>query len=213
MDKKEEKMLSTEAEIKLWLRKMDIQDYRINSDLTVDAIGSVFLDRKNLTFLPIQFGTIGGNFYCHNNKLTTLKGSPNTVYGMFQCSNNELKSLQHAPQLVTEDFRCSDNPITSLEYSPQYVKGNFECEHCPIDSMLLFTSTVGKNFVHSWSFDNLDNAPLLFNFLKNFYKKDLLSQKMVMSLDKIYLEKIRLDTFINCPEKNNNMTIKKTVKL
>ena len=39
--------------------------------------------------LPICFPvTIGGDFDCYNNKLTSLAGAPETVGGYFDCRNN-----------------------------------------------------------------------------------------------------------------------------
>jgi hypothetical protein len=201
--------LKTKAQIIAWLRKMDVQDYTINSDLTVDVIGSVFLDRKNLTHLPIQFSTIGGNFYCQFNQLSSLEGSPHTVYGMFNCSNNLLKTLEFSPNKVNGDFRCSDNPITSFNYAPKEIKENFECENCPIDSLKgIEKINIGKKFIHSWKSDNLENKPPLYEQLNSSYKLDKLTQKMVAHIDGEALEKLKLEALIS-----NETKTKKALKV
>ena len=44
----------------------------------------------------VEFGgvfKVGGNFYCYNNKLTSLLGCPIEVGSSFNCDNNKLSSL------------------------------------------------------------------------------------------------------------------------
>jgi hypothetical protein len=36
---------------------------------------------------------VGGNFYCHSNQLTSLKGAPREISGNFYCDNNPLPKL------------------------------------------------------------------------------------------------------------------------
>ena len=121
--------LQTYNEVKAWLWKHDVQNHIINDDLSVDVRGSVFLDKKKLSVFPIQFGTIDGNFYCQNNELVSLLGSPIKVNGMFICSDNELTSLEFSPERVGSDFRCSNNPIQDLSLFKTIVYGSFECEN------------------------------------------------------------------------------------
>ena len=68
----------TYEETKNWLDDMDIENYTINDDLTidVDGDGDVNLNNKKLEKIPVKFKSIGGYFDCYNNKLTSLKGSP-----------------------------------------------------------------------------------------------------------------------------------------
>jgi hypothetical protein len=72
---------------------------------------------------------VSGNFYCNNNALESLEGSPQTVGGGFQCSQNELKTLEGCPQTVNGNFLCFGNELKDLEYFPEvsgnvYIKGN-----------------------------------------------------------------------------------------
>ena len=50
----------------------------------VNVTGDVDLSLLKLTELPIKFGKVGGIFDCHDNKLTTLEGSPKVVGGDFK---------------------------------------------------------------------------------------------------------------------------------
>ena len=57
-----------------------------------------------------------------------MVGCPiNVGVGNFYCSDNKLTSLEHSPVKVVGDFYCSGNQLTSLEYSPVSVGGNFDC--------------------------------------------------------------------------------------
>ena len=87
---------------------------------------NVDLERLNLTKLPIRFGTVGGDFYCGDNKLTSLKGAPEKVGGSFDCEVNKLTSLEGAPKVVDGDFCCNDNYyLTSIKGAPKEIGKNF----------------------------------------------------------------------------------------
>jgi hypothetical protein len=62
-----------------------LENYRINSDGTIDVDGNVFLYQKldNMEKLPIKFGKVSGYFNIRNNKLTTLEYCPNYIGDTF----------------------------------------------------------------------------------------------------------------------------------
>ena len=106
-----------------------------NSDGTYSTDDSVNFERMNLTQIPAKFKYVGGNFYCGNNRLTSLQGAPQKVGGYFSCGgnfycdNNKLTTLEGAPQKVGGDFYCSDNRLTTLEGAPQEVGEDFYCSN------------------------------------------------------------------------------------
>ncbi len=106
----------TEQEIHSICKKYEIKDYTINSDFSIDVHNSVYLNGRNLTEIPLQFNYVWGSFHCHNNKLTSLKGSPKRVFGQyFQCQRNMLIDLEHFP--IVEDYTRSFvgmNPLKSI---------------------------------------------------------------------------------------------------
>jgi hypothetical protein len=106
-----------------------IEDYTINSDVTVDVNGDVNLNGqiRNKNNLPLKFGTVSGHFTCSFNNLTTLKGAPTYVGGMFLCNRNELVTLEGGPKYVIGSFGCTDNQLINLNGAPIEVDGNFEC--------------------------------------------------------------------------------------
>lgn len=108
--------------IKRYHIKLDRYTYR---DGVVDVRGSVMLTDTALHKLPIKFGRVDGDFYCHGNKLQTLKGAPAIVGGDFNCANNRLTSLKEAPKQVGGNFSCHENALTTLKGSPQHIFGNF----------------------------------------------------------------------------------------
>ena len=109
--------------IKNWLDDMDIDNYTINDDLTIDVDGDVDLNNKKLEKIPVKFKSIGGYFDCGSNQLTSLKGSPDSVGKDFYCRDNQLTSLEGCPESVGGSFYCDHNPIEEI-YS---LFGNKEC--------------------------------------------------------------------------------------
>ena len=98
-----------------WLDKMNIFNYSLRDDLTVDVDGSVFLFNKNLKVIPVQFGIVKGDFYCFRNNLKSLEGSPKTVGGHFSCYENKLESLKYLPD-IKGMLQCDDHLKESEEY-------------------------------------------------------------------------------------------------
>ena len=94
-------------------KKYDITNYTINPDGSIDVDGHVDFSKKGLKSIPLKFGKVSGSFYCYNNNLTSLEGSPTHVSGSFNCYNNNLTSLEGGPDEMG-DFNCDNNPITPL---------------------------------------------------------------------------------------------------
>jgi hypothetical protein len=110
--------------------------------------GNLNLQFLKLTVLPVILKniTVGGNFYCGNNSLTSLENCPKTVGGNFGCSYNELTSLEGAPKTVGGTFACSFNNLTSLAGTPKTVVGDFYCYKTELKSLFGAPETVGGNF-------------------------------------------------------------------
>jgi len=123
-----------------------IENYTINDDLTVDVDGDVVLVFKNLTMMPVKFGKVGDHFYCANNQLTSLVGSPKEVGGSFECYGNELTSLKGAPREVGGSFFSANNQLTSLKGSPREVGGDFYCYNNQLTSLKGAPREVGGDF-------------------------------------------------------------------
>jgi len=116
-----------------------IENYTINEDGSIDVDGDVNLTKKlsgtGIYKLPLKFGKVTGSFYCWDNKLTSLEGSPNRVGGGFYCSYNQLISLEGCPSEVGDDFYCYGNQLTSLKGCPSEVGGNFNCSYNQLTSL------------------------------------------------------------------------------
>jgi len=100
-----------ELEIKSICKKYGIKNYTINPDGSIDVDGSVNLSYQKLTKLPLNFNRVTGNFYCHNNRLTSLEGGPKEVGEYFSCHDNRLTSLEGGPKEVGVYFFCYNNPL------------------------------------------------------------------------------------------------------
>lgn len=122
-------------QVKSWLDKMEIQNYTINDDLTVDVNGDVILDEHDLTEIPIQFGRVERYFSCSYNKLTSLKGGPVYVGFDFICHDNELTSLEYCPKEIGNSFITYNNKITSLEYAPKDLTSMISCYNNKLTSL------------------------------------------------------------------------------
>ena len=97
--------------------------------------GNLDLSRLKLTELPeiLKDITVGGSFYCYNNRLTSLEFAPKYVGLDFDCSYNDLTSLEFAPTSVGRNFYCGNNKLTSLEFAPTSVGKNFYCGNNPVE--------------------------------------------------------------------------------
>jgi len=110
--------------------------------------GDLNLSGMNLTKLPYMLKDVNvdGDFWCANNKLTSLEGVPSSVGKSFFCANNQLISLKGAPTYVVGDFACGVNKLTSLECAPKNIGGTFSCIHNMITSLQGAPESVGKDF-------------------------------------------------------------------
>ena len=95
--------------------RIDQTNYNEYIGKTVKVTGDVNLMNLGLTKIPINFTEVGGSFYCSNNQLTSLVGSPEEVGRNFFCWGNKLTSLVGAPKEVGGGFYCSNNQLTDLE--------------------------------------------------------------------------------------------------
>lgn len=97
------------------VEQIDNDNYKDYIGRYVNVTGNVGLEGLNLTKLPIRFGTVGGFFFCEDNKLTSLDGAPEKVGGYFDCNHNNLTSLKGAPKEVGGDFTCWGNKVEFTE--------------------------------------------------------------------------------------------------
>ena len=109
-----------EGNVRSWDEWLDLKKQGYTS-----VGGNFYCGYNNLTSLEGASEKVGGYFYCAWNKLTSLKGAPEKVGGDFNCYNNELTSLKGAPKEVGGDFYCSFNELTSLKGAPEEVGGDF----------------------------------------------------------------------------------------
>ena len=127
-------------------KKYDIENYTINTDGSIDGDGDVNLSGQGFIKLPLKFGRVGGNFYCHNNQLTSLEGCPQSVGGDFYCNDNQLTTLEGSPREVGRHFNCNDNQLTTLEGAPREVGGHFNCNDNQLTTLEGGPREVGGSF-------------------------------------------------------------------
>jgi hypothetical protein len=126
----------SKTDIDLICQEYYIKNYTINSDGSVDVNYNVRLNECQLTEMPLKFGIVTGDFYCVNNQLTSLEGTPREVSGDFSCSDNLLTSLEGGPNKVGGYFNCFNNYLTSLHGSPISLGGHFSCRNNKLTSLV-----------------------------------------------------------------------------
>jgi len=135
--------------------------YKKQSDGSLLVPGDLDISCKGLTKLPdLSAVLVGGNFSCHDNQLTSLKGAPHSVGDDFSCSHNQLTSLEHAPRSVGAGFYCNNNQLTSLEHAPYSVGGGFSCNYNQLTSLEHAPHSVGGGFdCDNNQLTSLEHAP------------------------------------------------------
>ena len=120
---------------------------KLPSNLKNVSVGGNFICiSNNLTSLANAPSSVGGTFRCDDNKLTSLAGAPSSVGGTFFCDDNKLTSLAGAPSSVGRGFYCSSNKLTSLVGAPSSVGGGFYCSHNNLTSLVGAPKKVIGNF-------------------------------------------------------------------
>jgi hypothetical protein len=140
--------LRGEKSILDWCKEFNLNDYTINVDDSVDtkSYNYIFISNKKLGKIPIQFGKVIGDFYCSNNKLTSLKGCPKEVSGRFDCSINRLVTLEGGPESVGENVNCMHNILTSLQGAPLGTVKEFICDFNLLVNLIGCTENVSTYF-------------------------------------------------------------------
>jgi hypothetical protein len=183
---------TTRDEVIKVCKRYNIRNYTINDDLSIDVDGVVYLDNRNLEYLPLRFNYVSGGFDCFKNILVSLEGSPLTLGGNFDCGYNELKTLEGSPQTVDGNFVCHDNKLKTLEGSPQTVGGNFNCVNNELKDLEHFPEVNGfirinKNAVYHLAYTFIYKAD-------SFMIEDFNDYEIVRNRDTVMLD--RLQTFI-----------------
>ncbi len=125
---KEPAYFGPEEQERKWMKWLKKLKHEVHEDGSASIHETVYLESKSLQRLPFNFKTIKGSFWCFNNKLVSLQGSPSSVEGGFMGYNNKLTSLEGAPSSVGGDFWCNGNNLTSLEGAPKQIGGEFRSD-------------------------------------------------------------------------------------
>jgi hypothetical protein len=139
---------STAPDIFVPRRMEDRVERMISLYIRNGSKGDLSLNHMNLTVLPdiLKNISVGGNFWCGHNNLTSLEGAPTSVDGTFYCGYNHLTSLEGTPTSVGISFYCGHNNLTSLEFAPTSVGRHFDCSYNDLTSLEFAPKTVGGFF-------------------------------------------------------------------
>ncbi len=189
------------------------------------ATCDINLINLDLTFIPIQFHIVNGNFDCSYNMLSSLKGCPSIVNGSFDCSNNNLISLEFGPKIVKKsyycysnklkslkgcpetvlNFSCSNNNLKSLKYGPKIVNGTYACDNNQLKSLKYCPEIIySKLLCHNNNIETLQPIKIVYDELNCSYNniKSLKNCPNVGTTLCCYSNKLDNDEFvkINCKE-------------
>lgn len=114
-------MFTRKESIINWLKDMNVTDYYINDNLTINVDGNVNISNKGLLYIPVQFKEVYGTFNCSNNNLTNLKGTPSDYCYLLNANNNKITTLEYAP-LVIGSLSILNNKLTSLKTNIKKLK-------------------------------------------------------------------------------------------
>jgi hypothetical protein len=132
-------LLRDKNKITAWLEKYEISNYVIVPDVNygfvVNVNDDVNLNCKNLTYIPVKFNEIDGDFSAQSNKLYSLDFAPEKVAGDFDMFNNKLENLTGLPKTIGNDLDIGKNKLSSLIGSPENVENNFCCSHNNLTSL------------------------------------------------------------------------------
>jgi hypothetical protein len=119
-------------------KKYDLVDYGYGgqvSDPSKTWQGNFHCHLENLTSLKGGPKRVTDDFWGFNNLLKDLKGAPEYVGGECTFNTNKLTSLEGAPKYVHGYFSVSDNKLTSLDEAPEEIFGEFVCNDNKITSL------------------------------------------------------------------------------
>jgi hypothetical protein len=164
-----------EEEIKNFLRKNDIGNYKINSDYSIDVIGDVKI-RIASGNLPVKFSYVTGSFDISGRGLLSLSGCPKTVGGDFICASNMLTDLKMGPKKVGRNYNAKTCGLSSIEGSPEIIRGDFICsQNLMVNLIGGPTQVIGSYHVDNCLLQTLEGSPYdisgdfdcSFNFLQD----------------------------------------------
>jgi len=116
-------------------RYYHIYNWTLNGN-KIDVKGDVNLKSKNLTKIPIPFGTVTGRFDCSKNSLKTLENCPIVVGKDFNCENNKLTDLNGCPIQIGGSFHCYFNELKN-NISTNVICGDFFTSVEPEDDVVI----------------------------------------------------------------------------
>lgn len=77
---------------------------------------------REMSKLPVKFGTVTGDFSCREMPLSSLQNAPHFVGREFDCNSCKLTTLNYSPKTVGGGYYCYGNLLTSFEGVSETIK-------------------------------------------------------------------------------------------
>jgi hypothetical protein len=222
--------------IEEWLKSMEIENYHINQDLTIDVKKNGWrgtdLSERGLVELPdyIQFNVVDEYFDISHNNLITLRGCPKIVNGEFFCSDNKLSDFEYLPKKF-KGIAFANNPIislTGLEKLPggtvypilihtskdplklivDAIQANFKLGKTSINTILKTIKNMDSNYVNN-SFKKYKVLNDIFNPTNRKFYKDRTESEIDQNIEEAVkmLEKAGY-YYVSTPRMQKNKTLR-----
>lgn len=143
---KDNHFFKTRQEVEAWLKKMEVKNYEIDDNLVVNVKNTVNISSKKLSYLPIQFGEIKGDFVVFNVGLRSCSGMPFIVRGGVYANQNKLKTLEYSPVIIEGDYHVGRNRLTTLKGVPDKIGGDFVFSSNRIKTFRFMPNHIGGDF-------------------------------------------------------------------
>ncbi len=156
------KFLTDKLAIQAWLHSYGVRAYSLVKNKkygwVVDALTDVDLGSRRLKTIPVKFNIVDGYFDVSNNQLTCLDFSPIKVKNFF-CDENRITSLEGVPRHIKGSFNCGENKLTSLDYGPKRVDGEYFCYDNKIKSLKGIPRKIGGLNCENNKLTSLEGGP------------------------------------------------------
>jgi hypothetical protein len=120
--------------------------YTVSSDGVVDVKGNVSYTGDYLSqlpaSLPVEFGTVTGDFWATDKSLTNWKNFPETVTSLLVINDNKIRDWAGCPKKVGS-LIISHNPLTTLVGMPT-VTHSLDLKSCRLKNLQ------GIDYINSW---------------------------------------------------------------
>jgi len=120
-------------------------EYTID-DGKINVKGNVKL--RGLSYLPISFGVVDGDFNCSFCGLLDMTGTPHTITGNMEAQSNKFLNLSGCPENIGGNLVLNGNrTLMNLSGCPKNINGTLDLYGCNLAILQGIANTIGGNLI------------------------------------------------------------------